>query len=130
MTAPVTEMMMPKIFVGVRVSLKTSDEKTAMKTGEVAMMTEALEACIVWRALKKKTLYANIPVIPSSRIGRNRFFLSDGNFDSVFRVSRSRQSEAMVNLKNAAEQGPTFFAMDFPAMKVPPQKKAVKMSFI
>jgi hypothetical protein len=101
-----------------------------MNTGLVAMITDALEASKVCMALKKKTLYPNIPVIPSRKIGRNRFFLTAGSFDSVLTVNRTRQTEVMANLKNAAENGPTFLAMNFAAMKVPPQKRAVKISFM
>jgi hypothetical protein len=43
-------------------------------------------------------------------------------------VKQTRKIEAMKNLKNAAENGPTSLATTLPAINVPPQKTAVSMS--
>lgn len=45
-------------------------------------------------------------------------------------VKKTRHKEAMKNLKKAAEYGSTFWDNSLPAIKVPPQKKAVNRSFI
>jgi hypothetical protein len=42
---------------------------------------------------------------------------------------RHRNTDAMANLRNAAEKGPTFWATTLPAINVPPQKTAISTSF-
>ena len=97
--------------------------------GLFAMMSDARPASISFSPLKKKTLYENMPVIPRRRRGMICPLFILGNLPSNFQVITSRKVEATMNLKKAAEKGPTFSAMIFPAINVPPQKNAVDNSF-
>jgi len=66
--------------------------------------------------------------MPKRKIGKICLFRITGSLPSSFQVNKMRKIEAMKNLKNAAENGPTSLATTLPAIKVPPQKMAVSMS--
>ncbi len=71
-----------------------------------------------------------MPLKPSKNI---IIILSGFNFGkqpSIFKVKKTRQTEAITNRKKAAEYGSILFAINFPATNVPPQKKAVNISLI
>jgi hypothetical protein len=53
-----------------------------------------------------------------------------GIFPSIFRVINRRKIDAVANLRKEAAKGPTSFATILPAIKVPPQKTAVRNSFM
>ncbi|MBA7661688.1 hypothetical protein ES703_69708 [subsurface metagenome] len=53
-----------------------------------------------------------------------------GSFPSTRQVMNRRKTEAMANLKKEAAKGPTSFATTLPAIKVPPQKTAVRNSLM
>ena len=55
---------------------------------------------------------------------------SFGRFPSIFMVKKMRKNEAIKNLKKAAEYGSTLQEINFPAIKVPPQKTAVNINLI
>jgi hypothetical protein len=128
--APLTEMIIPANWIKFNFSLKRYDAKRAIKTGLLAIITEALPAWMILRPLKKKTLYENTPVIPRRIRGISCPFLTGGSRFSTLWVIKRRKIEAIANLRKAAEKGPTSFATTLPAMKVPPQKMAVTNSFI
>jgi len=128
--APVTEIATPESLNVFNLSLKKYDARRVIKTGLFAMIRAARPAPIILSPLKKKTLYENMPVIPRRITGIICFFLSAGKLPSIFHVKKTRQTEATANLKNEAEYGSTFCATIFPAMNVPPQKKAVRSSLI
>ena len=70
-----------------------------------------------------------MPVKPERKTRSASFPQTFGSFFSWVITSITRRNEAMVNLKKAAQKGCTWPARPFPAMKVPPQKKAVNKSF-
>jgi len=129
MIAPVTEMIIPATFTVFSFSLKIKAAKRAINTGLFAIISDARLALIILSPLKKNTLYANTPVIPRRIIGMTCPLFRSGSFPSVLQVSRRRKTEAIANLKNDPEKGPTSCATTLPAIKVPPQKIAVKNSF-
>lgn len=57
-------------------------------------------------------------------------FFKMGNLPSIFKVIKRRKIDAMANLKKEAAKGPTSFATTLPAIKVPPQKTAVRNSLM
>lgn len=94
------------------------------------MMMAARPASMSCKPLKNRALYENTPVNPRSTTG---IILSLGTFGSrpsIRQVSGTRQADATRNLRNAAENGPTLSARIFPAIKVPPQKMAVRNNLI
>jgi hypothetical protein len=127
--APVTEMMIPATLIRVSLSLKKQDEKSVIKTGHVATISAARDASIILRPLKKKTLYVNMPDIPSRKTGMIWARFIFGSLPSTFHVSKTRKTEAIANLKKAAEKGSTSLATILPAINVPPQNIAVSNSF-
>jgi len=52
-----------------------------------------------------------------------------GKHPSILKVMYNKKNEAIKNLRNAAMEGSTDGASNFPAMKVPPQKRAVINNF-
>ena len=83
-------------------------------------MSDARPALIILSPLKKKTLYANMPVIPRKITGMICLLFSMGSLPSALQVSKRRKTEAIANRKKEAEKGPTSFATILPAIKVPP----------
>ena len=110
-------------------SLKKQAAQRAIHTGLFAMMSEARPALMMLSPLKKKTLYAQIPVIPRIIIGIICLLFRIRSFPSAFQVNKRRKTEAIANRKKAAENGPTSFVTILPAIKVPPQKIAVNNNF-
>jgi len=128
--APATEIIIPKTFIRFNFSLKKYAEKIVINIGLLAIIIAERPALINFSPLKKKTLYENTPVIPRRKTGIICPFLGKEGFPSTFNVNNIRKTEAMTNLKNAAEKGPTSCATILPAIKVPPQKNAVNINFI
>ena len=129
MIAPITEMIIPTTFTVFSFSLKMKAAKRAINTGLFAIISEARPALMTLSPLKKNTLYANTPVIPRRIIGMICPFSRRGSPPSYLQVSRRRKTEAIANLKNDPEKGPTSCAITLPAIKVPPQKIAVSINF-
>ena len=129
-TAPVTEIRTPANLRSVSLSLKISQDRRVMNIGLLAMIMEARPASINLSPLKKKTLYANTPVSPRRITGKICFLRIAGKLPSIFQVIRIRKNDAVKNRRKEAENGPTFWARTLPAINVPPQKAAVKNSFI
>ena len=69
-----------------------------------------------------------MPLIPRSISRKKDGQLIAGNFPSICQVIPSRKSEAIANRRKAAEKGSISLATTRPAIKVPPQKMAVKIS--
>jgi hypothetical protein len=93
------------------------------------MIRAALLAVTVFRPEKNSTLYEKTPVNASATTGKNPLRSRIGILRWVLRTKRIKKSEAAEKRKKAAEKGPISRAMILPAMKVPPQKTAVRTSF-
>lgn len=127
--APDIEMTTPKAFVAVNFSLRNRADEIAMNIGQVAIMSDARLASIIFSALKNSALYAKTPVIPSRTMGMTWDLFGVGSLPSMFQVRAIRSTEATAYLKNAIEKGPMFWETYLPAMKVPPQNTVVNTNF-
>ncbi len=127
-TAPTRLSTIPNTLLKLNCSLKIREENRARNTGLFAMMMDALPAETVLSPARNRTLYAKTPVRPSrTAVSIWGPFSLGSPPSSEWQITR-RKTEANTNRRNEPEKGPISGAMILPAMNVPPQKMAVRIS--